>query len=148
MGNKNYDELFNELTNNLDIFIEEVKKKKLSIMATDEWSVKDELCHITFWHEAYAANYKALAANQDPPLLSGPGYKLNSDGVAHLRKYSLEELIEKLLKANKTLYESIVVKKVPKMTYKKDGHVYTTSEFLHLIARHLATHTKQVRSAK
>ncbi len=143
-----YEAEFAVLANNLNFFVDELKKKKSTLMATDKWTIKDVLCHIVFWHENYAANYKASSENKEPPLLVGPGYKLNPDGVALFRKYSISELIDKLLKAQNSLYQSIVVKKVPKMTYKKDGRIYTTSEFLNLIARHIATHTKHVKKAK
>jgi len=143
-----YQQLFARLTRNLDIFIEEVHNKKADLMATDKWTVKDVLCHIVFWHENYAANYQALSRKQPPPLLNGPGYKLNLDGVKSLRIYPINELINRLLKANDILFTCIVEMKVPRMTYKKDGHVYKTAEFLDLIARHIKTHTKQIKRAK
>jgi hypothetical protein len=148
MENSNYNRQFVVLSHNLDLFILEVQNKKSTLMATDKWTVKDVLCHIVFWHENYAANYAALATNSQPPLLDGPGYKLNPDGVASLRKCSEAELITRLHTAQNSLYTSIVVKRVPQMTYKKDGHVYQTADFLTVIARHLVTHTKHVKRAK
>jgi hypothetical protein len=144
---KDYKQLFDNLSNNLDIFIEKVKKKKLTLMATDDWTVKDELCHITFWHENYAANYKALAEHIDPPLPEGMS-TINMAGVMSLRKFSIKELIKRLRKANKSLYTSIVVSKVPRMTYSKGGRTYESQDFLEMIAHHILTHTKQVRMAK
>jgi hypothetical protein len=148
MKRSNYKKLFMKLSNNLDIFIQEVKSKKSNLMATDKWTVKDVLCHIVFWHESYAANFDALAMSQEPSLLDGPGYKLNKEGVSFLKKYTVKELIKRLKKAQNTLYRSIVVKGVSQMTYKKEGHVYTTSDFLGVIARHILTHTKHVKRAK
>lgn len=63
MKNENYKKLFQTLSDNLDLFVQEVDKKKLSLRATDKWNVKEVLCHLVFWHENYAANYKALAEN-------------------------------------------------------------------------------------
>lgn len=140
--------LFSDLSKNLDLFIAEVIKKNSDLMATDEWTVKEVLCHLVFWHENYAANYQALANGTKPPILDGPGYKLNPDGVASLKKYSVDRLSKRLRAAQNSLYTSIVEKKVPQMTYKKDGRVYKTEEFLRLIARHVHTHTVQVRRAK
>lgn len=140
--------LFALLSKNLETFIREVKTKQLTLLATDQWSVKDVLCHLVFWHESYAANYRALADNKEPPLLEGPGYMLNPQGVRSLRKYSRNALIERLRDAQESLYESIMEKQVPQMTYKKDGRVYRTDEFLSVIARHVVTHTKQVRRAR
>jgi len=142
-----YSELFTLLSNSVEDFIREVKSKKSTCIATDEWTVKDELCHIVFWHENYAANYKALAEHKDPPLPEGMS-TINMAGVLSLRKYSIEELIKKLRKANKSLYNCIVVKQVPRMTYSKAGRAYETADFLEMISGHINTHTKQVKRAK
>ena len=104
---------------NLNLFIQEIKSKKLTLMSTDEWKVKDVLCHLVFWHENYAANYHALATHQEPPLFNAPGYKLNKQGVAMLRKLPMETLIKRLENAQKILYLTIVELKVPQMIYKK-----------------------------
>lgn len=148
MDKKDYNMLFEILSNNLEKFIEEVKKKKSTSMATDEWTVKDVLCHLVFWHENYAANYNALANHKEPQLLDGPGYRLNTEGVRSLRRSKTEELINRLKIANNKLYQSIVNKRISKMTYKKNGRVFSTSDFLYLIARHFVTHTKHIKSAK
>lgn len=140
-------ELFSLFTDSIESFIHEVKSKKSTLMATDEWTVKDELCHIVFWHENYAANYEALAKHKNPPLPEGMS-TINMAGVLSLRKFSIKELIKRLLKANKSLYYSIVVKKIPQMTYSKGGRTYETPDFLIMIARHIDTHTKQVKKAK
>ena len=142
-----YVELFNTFTSSIEEFIHEVKSKKSNLMATDEWSVKDELCHIVFWHENYAANYKALAEHKEPPLPEGMS-TINVKGVKSLRKYPIKQLISRLYEANNSLYNSIVVKKVPRMTYSKGGSTYETAYFLESISRHINTHAKQVRRAK
>lgn len=145
--NQNYNGLFTTLSDNIETFIHEVKSKKSDLMGTDEWTVKDELCHIVFWHENYAANYKALADHKDPPLPEGMS-TINMAGVMSLRKYSIKKLITRLNSANKSLHKSIVEKKVPQMTYSKGGRMYETAYFLEMIARHINTHTKQVKRAK
>ncbi len=116
-------------------------------MATDEWTVKDELCHIVFWHENYAINYKALAEHKDPLLPEGMS-TINMAGVLSLRKYPIKELITRLREANDSLYNSIIVKKVPQMTYSKGGRTYGTADFLEMITRHINTHTKQIKKAR
>ena len=142
-----YKELFTTLSGSIENFIHEVKSKKSKLMATSEWSVKAELCHIVFWHENYAANYKALVEHKDPPLPEGMS-TINMAGVLLLRKYSTSKLINRLHKANKSLYNSIVINKVPRMTYSLGGRVYETADFLEMITRHINTHTKQVKRAK
>jgi hypothetical protein len=145
--NTNYDELFSTFTSSIEAFIHEVKNKKSTLMATDEWTVKDELCHIVFWHENYAANYEALVKHEVPPLPEGMS-TINMAGVLSLRKYSINKLIERLRNANQSLYNSIVINKVPQMTYSKGGRTYETADFLEMITRHINTHAKQVQKAK
>lgn len=142
-----YTELFSTLTESIESFIHEVKSKKSTLMATNEWTVKDELCHITFWQENYAANYEALVKHKNPPLPEGVS-TINMAGVLYLRKSSIKELISRLRIAHASLYESIVVKHIPQMTYSKGGRTYKTADFLEMITRHIHTHTKQVKRAK
>jgi hypothetical protein len=145
--NHSYHELFAILSDSIDTFVHEVKRKKSNLMATDEWTVKDEFCHIVFWHENYAVNYKALSEHKDPPLPEGMSV-INMAGVLSLRKNSVKELISRLYQANQSLYESIVEKKVSRMTYSKGGRIYETADFLEMITKHICTHTKQVKRAK
>lgn len=142
-----YNKLFASLSESIESFIQEVKNKGSSLQATDEWSVKDELCHIVFWHENYAANYKAQVEHKDPPLPEGMS-TINMAGVLLLQKHSTDELIKRLLKANKSLYESIIVNKIPQMTYSRGGRIYKTADFLEMVTRHIIAHTKQVKQAK
>jgi len=145
--NDNYDELFTTLTECVENFILVIKNTKSGRMTGDEWTVKDQLCHIVFWHENYAANYSALAKHQDPPLPEGMS-TINMAGVLSLRRFSTDTLISRLRVANASLYSSIVVKKVPRMTYSKGGRTYETARFLEMITSHIHTHTTQVKRAK
>ena len=143
---KDYKKLFKTLSDSLDSFIREVHKHNLNDMATEEWNVKDELSHISFWHTYYAQNYASMASGAKPFIFKGSSTR-NKDGVNRLRHYSRKELINKINRAQISLYESIVITKVPRMTY-TIGREYTTSEFLDMIARHIQRHTIQVRRSK
>lgn len=116
--NNNYSQLFTSLTNSIDGFVNEVKNIKSTLMATDEWTVKDELCHIVFWHENYVANYRALSKGETPPLPEGMS-TINMAGVLSLRKFTIKELIYRLYEANELLYKYIVKERIPRMTYSK-----------------------------
>lgn len=143
-----YSQLFLLLTEAVKAFLEEVSKHNLRDMATEEWSVKDELCHIAFWHDYYAQNYAALAAGTKPFLFVPKGGSTrNQKGVDMLKHKSQRYLITLLNKAHASLYDSIVVKNVPKMTYIV-GRDYTTDSFLEMITGHIQRHTTQVRRAK
>mgnify|MGYP002376081198 FL=1 len=142
-----YGKLFADLSTSIENFIHEVKNKKSDAMTGDEWTVKDQLCHIVFWHENYAANYKALAEHKNPPLPEGMA-TINMAGVLSLRSTPIRSLMMKLRAANTSLYQSIVINKVPRMTYSKGGRIYETADFLVMITRHITNHAKQVKKAK
>lgn len=145
---KKYSKLFLLLSEAVEVFQKEVDKHSLLDMATQDWTVKDELCHITFWHDYYAQNYAALAVGTKPFLfVSKGGSTRNQEGVNGLKHKSRRYLITLLNKAHASLYSSIVVKKVPKMTYIV-GRDYTTESFLEMITGHIQRHTIQVRRAK
>jgi len=50
-------------------------------LRVDDWSAKDTLGHIAFWHESFARNVSALANHRDPQVLEGPYPALNQRGV-------------------------------------------------------------------
>ncbi len=136
-----------QLSESLAVFVREVRSRNLNHMATDKWTIKEVLCHIVSWHEYYAANFKALSEGKEPPLYEGSTAVRNLETVRELRNFKTAGLIERLHRANATLEKSIAQGKVKRMTYKKGGRVYETPEFLDMISRHVATHTKQVRKA-
>lgn len=143
-----YSQLFILLTETVNNFIKEVNKHNLLDMATDKWTVKDELCHITFWHDYYAQNYAALAAGIKPFLfVSKGGSTRNQEGVDRLKHSSKRYLVMLLNKAHTSLYDSIVVKEVPKMTYIV-GKDYVTESFLEMVTGHIQRHTILIRRAK
>jgi hypothetical protein len=143
-----YSQLFLLLTKTVKAFLSEVNKHSLSDMATEEWTVKDELCHITFWHDYYAQNYAALATGTKPFLfVSKGGSTRNQKGVDMLKHKSQKYLITLLNNAQSSLYKSIVLEKVPKMTYIV-GNEYITEKFLEMIIGHIQRHAIQVRRAK
>lgn len=147
-SSERYSQLFLFLTSAVKSFLEEVSKHNLEDMATKEWSVKDELCHIAFWHNYYAQNYAALAVGIKPFLfVSKGGSTRNQKGVDMLKNKSIRYLITMLNNAHISLYDSIVVKKVPKMTYIV-GRDYTTDNFLEIVTGHIQRHTILVKRAK
>jgi len=143
-----YSQLFSLLAKAVTSFENEVNKHQLGEKATDEWTVKDQLCHIAGWHEYYAQNYAALASGTKPFLfVSKGGSTRNQEGVDKLKNKSKKFLLTILEKAHASLYESIVVKQVPGMTYIV-GTNYTTEKFLEVVTGHITRHTILVRRAR
>ena len=139
-------DLFTDLRGALGEFLKEVERKKLGDMATEEWTVKDVLGHITFWHQYYAQQYESLARGEDPYYHLSLAGK-NEEGRKKMQRVSKKELVRELLKANDSLGVSILDKKVPMMRYMA-RRTYSTEEFLDVVISHIQRHTRQVRRAK
>jgi len=147
-SSRKYSQLFLSLTEAIKVFLREIEKQRLQHLATEKWTVKDVLCHIAFWHNYYAQNYSSLAAGTKPYIITSKGgSKRNQEGVSSLNHKSQKYLINLINNAQASLYKSIVIKKVPKMSY-TDHKVYKTEEFLKEITGHIQRHTLQVRRAK
>ena len=143
-----YSSSYSVLKDTLDDFIRQVNKQNLSSLATDSWTVKDVLCHITFWHQYYARQYADLATRKKPFIFTSKGgSKRNQEGVNSLRHLSKKALLKLLNKSNKSLYNSIVIKKISGMDYTDKKH-YKSEEFLDVVIGHIKRHTVQVRKAK
>lgn len=143
-----YSQLFLSLTQSIEAFLQEISKHRLNDSATEEWTVKDILCHIAFWHDYYAKNYSALAENTKPFIFpSKGGSTRNQEGVNSLSHKPQKYLVSLINNAQASLYKSIVMKEVPQMTY-TGSSVYKTEDFLEMIAGHIQRHTLQVRRAK
>ena len=136
-------ETFTLLTNSIDRFKEEYKLHYPSDRMSDIWSVKDILCHITYWHQYYARNLSAQASGRSYVFPHIPFYELNQRGVEKLRSHSDENLFAMLTKANNKLKKVILCGKVKQITYRV-GTVYTFDRFLFIVNRHIRSHTRQV----
>ena len=144
--NQKYITLYQKLDEALDNFLLKVDKKNLKAMATSSWTVKDVLGHITFWHEYYAQQYKALSENKMPYVHRSLAGK-NEEGRKEMSKYPKYKMINKLKKANSTLKKCILEDEIPKMRYMKSRE-YKTDEFLDVVIGHINRHAISVRRAK
>ena len=145
-----YPQLFLSLTEAVKAFLQEIEKQGLYNLATEKWTVKDVLCHVAFWHNYYAQNYSSLAAGTKPYIFKSKGGSTrNQEGVSSLslNHKSQKYLINLINNAQASLYKTIVIKKVPKMSY-TDRKEYKTEEFLKEIRGHIQRHTIQVKRAK
>lgn len=143
---KQYNFQFVQLDDALKIFLDEVDNKKLGDMVTSEWTVKDVLGHICFWHQYYAKQYEALERGE-PPYIHRSLAGKNEEGRVKMKPISKSRLIKELKQAHEILRKSIVIGNVPRMSYMK-SRVYTTGDFIDVVIGHITRHTLQVRRAK
>ena len=140
--------LFARLTETLNQFVEEYRLHHPNDKVSEEWSVKDVLCHITYWHQYYAENLATEAKGIAFVFRNIRGSQINQTGVESLRSYSDEQIVGRLTAGHKMLKRSVYSGKVTQMTYRKGAKPYSLSEFLDIIDRHIQRHTAAMKKAK
>ncbi len=139
---------FAKLTESVNRFNEEYKLHYPSDRMSDIWSVKDILCHITYWHRYYAKNLATEAKGESFIMPKTKLYLMNQKGVEKMRPFSDEKLFAILEKAHKELEKVALSGKVKQMTYWEGREPYTLLRFLELVERHIGAHTRGIRKKR
>jgi hypothetical protein len=133
-----------KLTNSVNEFQKVYKLHYPDDRMSDVWTVRDILCHITYWHEYYVKNLEAEAKGTSYIMPRTKLYLMNQKGVEKMRKYSDVKLFTRLAKANSQLGKVALSGKVKQMTYWEGRKPYTLLTFLELIDRHIQSHTRGI----
>lgn len=118
-------------------------------LRVDDWSAKDTLGHIAFWHESFARNVSALASGRDPELLEGTYPALNQRGVEASRAMTVGRIAGRIRRAQATIRRYIV--KLPAETaipYRKGSRRYSPEEHLVMVRGHIIAHLHRVERAR
>ena len=115
----------------------------------DDWSAKDTLGHIAFWHESFARNVNALVNGKKPDVLEGTYPDLNQRGVEASRAMSVGGIAGRIRRAQATIARCIV--KLPAGTaipYRKGSRDYSPEEHLVTVRSHVIAHLHRVERAR
>jgi hypothetical protein len=114
------------------------------ILIYPEWTAKDVLGHLTFWHESFARNVRDQAQGIKPTPLKGKLMDLNLGGVDALRPYTLEQVLARFDVAHQIIQENIHNPILVLIPYRKGSRDYTPEEHLDLVNEHIQFHLKEV----
>jgi hypothetical protein len=118
-------------------------------LRVDDWSAKDTLGHIAFWHESFARNVSALADGREPHVLEGTYPSLNERGVEASRAMSVGGIAGRIRRAQATIGRCIV--KLPAGTaipYRRGSRDYSPEEHLVTVRSHVIAHLHRVERAR
>ena len=120
-------------------------KHDFNVIIYTDWTAKDVLAHILIWHESFANNIVDIINGNELKLLKGLLYEINENGVKEYKKYSIEELREKLIKAQEKINENIENEKIKIIPYRKNSkRNYTKEEHLEIVYKHIKGHYEDV----
>jgi hypothetical protein len=113
----------------------------------EEWTAKDVLGHIVFWHESFARNVHDIVNDIKPTPLKGKFSDLNQHCLDEMRQKTVEEIIQRLEAAHRIIQENILNPKLVLIPYKKGSRDYTPEEHLDIVNRHIKEHLSGIRKA-
>lgn len=117
------------------------------IAVYDEWTAKDILGHIVFWHESFARNIRDIVNDIKPTPLKGKYSDLNQRCFDDMRPKSVEEITKRLQAAHRVIQENILNPKLVLIPYKKGSRDYTPEEHLDIVNEHIKEHLRGIRIA-
>jgi hypothetical protein len=117
-------------------------------LRVDDWSAKDTLGHIAFWHESFARNVSALASGREPVVLEGTYPRLNQQGVEASRGMTVGTIAGRIRRAQATIHRCIInLAPDTAIPYRKGSRDYTPDEHLVMVRGHIIAHMHRVERA-
>jgi len=120
--------------------------KDFNIVVYEDWTAKDVLGHITSWHMSFQRNLESAVKNEKAAPFAGSLTDVNEREVLSMKKYSINELIEKIECAQNTIEMNIKGTKVKEIEYKKGSRNYSPIEHLEIVQRHIDSHLRDVEN--
>ncbi|MBE0672936.1 MAG: ClbS/DfsB family four-helix bundle protein [Anaerolineales bacterium] len=117
------------------------------IAVYEEWTAKDILGHIVFWHESFARNVRDIVNDIKPTPLKGKYSDLNQRCFDEMRQKTVEEIIQRLEAAHRVIRENILNPKLVLIPYKKGSRDYTPEEHLDIVNEHIKEHLSGISKA-
>ncbi|NHZ71718.1 MAG: ClbS/DfsB family four-helix bundle protein [Aquificales bacterium] len=113
----------------------------------EDWTAKDILGHITFWHESFARNVSDIVNDIKPTPLKGKYSDLNQRCLDEMRTHTIEDIIKRLKVAHRIIQENILNAKLALIPYKKGSRDYSPEEHLDIVNKHIKEHLKGIKEA-
>ncbi|MBZ0163025.1 MAG: hypothetical protein K8H74_09970 [Notoacmeibacter sp.] len=114
------------------------------IMINQRWNALDMLAHVLAWHESFALNLSLLAQGEPPQPPRGTLREVNRQGVLDRRGQSVEQLIRRFRKAQKTIEANIYDEGITRIPYRKPGSSYGRAQHLDVVRGHIRNHFWEV----
>lgn len=118
-----------------------------AVLVNSTWTARDALVHVVFWHESFARNVGDLARGVKPTPLKGTYAELGRRASKEAEGCTIEELLSRLMSAQRIIEEAIVSPLVISIPYKVGSRPYTPAEHLGIVNDHVGGHLAKVESA-
>lgn len=114
------------------------------VVTTGEWTARDVLAHLVFWHESFARNVADLAAGRRPTPLAGTYAALAARTTAELGGVGVGALVERLLAAQAVIRVLVRAPGVELIPYRRGSRPYPPDEHLAVVRDHVRAHGREL----
>lgn len=118
------------------------------VVATGEWTVRDVLAHLVFWHESFARNVADLAADRRPTPLAGTYAALAARTRTELGGAGIDALLARLIDAQAVIRGWVRDPRITLIPYRRGSRPYPPDEHLTVVRDHIRTHTRELARAR
>ena len=141
--------LLEQLDEAVQCIIETVKQSSNpETLQVGDWTAKETLGHIAFWHESFARNVKAMAEGRQPVVLDGKYPDLNQQGVEKSRLMSVGQIAGRINRAQAIIRRCVVGMPADMMIpYRKGSRDYSPDEHLKIVRDHIVAHLHRIEKA-
>lgn len=119
----------------------------LGFAVNTEWTARDVLVHVAFWHESFARNVADLAAGIKPRPLKGTYSELGKRAAEEYRTCPVSELLDRLERAQRVIEQSVFDPKVTLIPYKVGSRPYAPCEHTRIVEDHVRGHLGRLEAA-
>ncbi|SJZ97154.1 hypothetical protein SAMN02745116_02014 [Pilibacter termitis] len=95
-----------------------------------EWTAKDYLSDIVYWHESFARNISDISLNRQPNVIRLSLREATKQGVDSNKDSSVSQLLRRLSKAQKDIESHVFNDKIDVIPYRKGSREYNRVEYL------------------
>jgi hypothetical protein len=138
-----------ELDANVTEFAELIARLPRELLRPTSWGPREILAHIVFAHEIYVRELRATARGGPPELFAHTGQEQNRMAVAENGSVSVDELLRRLMSAQRKLAKLVVRPDVQAVSfyYRATSQPREVPQAMRLIAGHFRGHMRDVRKA-
>jgi len=119
----------------------------LGFAVNADWTARDALVHVVFWHESFARNVADLAAGTKPRPLKGTYAQLGKRAAEESEGCRVSELLARLERAQGAIEHSVFDPNVTLIPYKVGSRPYTPSEHIRVVDDHVRGHLDRIEAA-
>jgi hypothetical protein len=95
-----------------------------------DWTARDYLSDVVYWHENFASTIEALALDKAPKLIKLSLRDATKEAVGANKDQTVAQLLRRLTRAQTTIEKLIFSDELDMIPYRKGSKYYTATEYL------------------